>query len=102
MRRLLFSFGFLLLALSLAGCGNGGVGDTCQSAGINDDCNDGLICTQQPASMVEPGAPNSVRSFCRTLCDENIDCVGEGEGFTCRRAPSTSFLSCQPPDEDPM
>ena len=74
---------FMALALcALAGCDDGAIGEECDEAGQTDDCEDGLVCTNEGDGAV-----------CRPLCKEHEDCPSSED---CNGVSNTSLKSCQP------
>jgi hypothetical protein len=74
------------LALAfLSACGASEVGEECDDAGDQDECEDGVICTNEEGGAV-----------CRALCKEQDDCPS---GQSCNGVSDTSFKSCQPDKE---
>jgi hypothetical protein len=78
----------ILAPLALAFVSAGGaseVGEECDDAGDQDECEDGAICTNEEGGAV-----------CRALCKEQDDCPS---GQSCNGVSDTSFKSCQPDKE---
>ena len=73
----------LIIALALVGCGKPGEGEDCDTPNSTDDCDDGLVCTNEAAGNV-----------CRKLCDDaTVVCP---TGTTCNGISGGNHKSCQP------
>ena len=74
----------LLAALLLAvpACGESEIGEECDTAGSQDDCEGGALCTNEGGGAV-----------CRALCAEQDDCP---PGHACNGVSGTNLKSCQP------
>jgi hypothetical protein len=64
------------------GCGDAEIGESCDTSGSRDDCEDGAICTNEDG-----------RNVCRARCDDTPDCPA---GHTCNGISGSNLKSCQP------
>lgn len=75
---------FLCLSVGFViGCGGSEVGEPCDEAGSEDDCEDEAICTNESGGG----------TVCREICESQDDCPA---GTTCNGIEGTNVKSCQP------
>jgi hypothetical protein len=73
---------FLLATLGL-GCGEkGSLGESCDTSGSLDECEEGTICTMLNGT-----------STCYQICTDQAQCP---TGWNCNGVPSSNIKSCQP------
>jgi hypothetical protein len=72
----------IIFSLALIGCGASEIGEDCDTAGSEDDCVDGAICTNEEGDI----------NRCREICERHEDCeLGE----SCNGISGSSIKSCQ-------
>ena len=75
--------GFAILIALAAACGKPGEGEECDTPNSTDDCDDGLVCTNEASG-----------NACRKLCDDAaVTCP---TGTACNGISGGSHKSCQP------
>ena len=69
---------FLMVVVA---CG-GGEGDSCDTSGSKDECDDGLVCSGESSG-----------NSCRKVCTVQEDCPS---GLNCNGVNGSDLKSCQP------
>jgi hypothetical protein len=72
----------LIACFWIGACGEGDIGDSCDTSGATDECVDGAICTNTTDGAV-----------CRKVCTSQDDC---SDTETCNGISGTNTKSCQP------
>ena len=85
----------LVLLLALSGCGGaGGVGDSCERPGSEEDCVDGAICATNPSAGGDETDPSWDSYTCRSICTQESECA---DGEECRGVTGAfATRACQP------